>query len=115
MTRLYFLMDLLIAFLVTQCVGAATEQYHLTVQVVHLLNETPVTGATVTVVALKKGGSDSDGRVVARQSLSEGGSASFQLSPGYYLIRMQSGYTGRIKINLEENKEVIFKVIPVLQ
>jgi len=97
----------LMAFMAAQC-HAATGQLVLTVHVVHLLDETPVTGASVEIAT-------PDGRVVARRSLDDWAQASFRLPSGHYVVRMASGYTGQAEIDLHENLAVNLEVIPVFR
>lgn len=104
---LLLVIAVLVAILATRCCFPA-DQLLLTVRVIHLLDETPVTGATVKVVS-------SNGRVVARQSIDDQGRASFRLPPGRYFVRMASGYTGQAEIDLDDDCEINLKVIPVLR
>lgn len=106
----------LITFLVVRCASVPVQRHQLSVHVVYLLDGTPVTGATVEVVSLsERASNDSDGRVIACRSLNDEGWALFRLPADRYLARMRSGYTGQTKINLEEDKEVVLTVIPVLR
>jgi len=84
-----------------------SNKIRLTVRVIYLLDQSVVTGATVEVVS-------SNGRVVSRRSLDGEGTAAFYVSPGIYVVRMASGYTGQVEIELRSDKEVTLKVIPVL-
>ncbi len=85
-----------------------SDKIRLTIRVIHLLDQSVVTGATVEVVS-------SNGRVVRRHSLDAEGITIFELSPGTYVVRMASGYTGQAEIDLQFEKEVILRVIPVLR
>jgi len=84
----------------------ASSKIRLTVHVVYLLDQSVVTGATVEVVS-------SNGRVVSHQPLDDKGIANFDLPSGIYVVRMRSGYTGQVEIDLQSEKEVTLKVIPV--
>ena len=87
---------------------SAKSKIHLTVHVVHLLDESIVTGTTVVAVS----GSE---HVVARELLDSEGMAILRLDAGSYIVRMASGYTGQVEVDLESEREVTLKVIPVLR
>ena len=115
MTKKEILIVFILAFLLT-IVGFVLrdkffhppERFNLTVRVVHLLDESSVTGATVEVVS-------SNNNVVTHQSLDNEGLASLQLPSGRYLVRMASGYTGQAEIDLYEDLKLDLKVIPVVR
>jgi len=86
----------------------SSNKIRLTVRVVYLLDQSLVTGATTEVVS-------SNGRVVNHQSLDDKGMANFDLPSGIYIVRMRSGYTGQVEIDLQSEKEVTLKVIPALR
>jgi hypothetical protein len=79
----------------------------LTVRAIYLLDQSAVTGATVEVVS-------SNGRVAGHLPLDGEGTAVFYVSPGIYVVRMASGYTGQVEIDLQSGKEVALSVVPVL-
>jgi len=106
----------LMTFLTIRCSPVPVDRHYLSVHVVYLLDGTSVTGATVEIVSLNgSDSSDSDGHVVAHKSLNKEGWVFFHLPTGRYLLRMKSGYTGQVEMNLEEDKEVVLKVIRVLR
>lgn len=104
---LIFLLAIAITIVVSHY-SRTSDKIRLTVRVIHLLDQSIVTGATVEIVS-------SNGRMVSRQSLDAEGITTFELSPGTYVVRMASGYTGQVEIDLQSEKEVTLKVIPVLR
>ena len=85
----------------------AINKVRLTVRAICLLDQSAVTGATVEVVS-------SNGRVVGRRPLDGEGTAVFYVSPGIYVVRMASGYTGQVEIDIQSDKEVALNVVLVL-
>jgi hypothetical protein len=98
---------LIIAVVIIDFHHARTINNRLTVRAIYLLDQSAVTGATVEVVS-------SNGRVVGRRPLDGEETAVFYVSPGIYVVRMASGYTGQVEIDLQSDKEVALNVVPVL-
>lgn len=88
--------------------GVSNNKVRLTVRVVYLLDNSVVSGTSVEVVQAKWG-------VISRKPLDDKGIANFDLPPGAYIVRMSSGYTGQAEINLQSERDLLLKVIPVLR
>ena len=103
---------LILLFGITVMMAGCTkvEKYSLEVHVVHLLDNSTVTGATVQILL-----ADAENRVLARQPLNEYGVATFLLPPGSYLVKMVSGYTGQKDVDIQESTVITLKVIEVLR
>lgn len=84
----------------------------LKVDVVQLIDISPVTGASVELLKVSGNGRSN---VFARASLGNDGRAVLKAPAGNYVVDMVSGYAGREEIKLGKDTEVILKVIPVLQ
>jgi len=86
--------------------GVSGNKVRLTIRVVDLLDNSVVSGASVEVAHAKGG-------VISRKSLDDKGIANFDLPPGAYIVRMSSGYTGQAEIDLQFERDLLLKVIPV--
>jgi hypothetical protein len=104
---LVFLLALAIVITVSHFMRT-NDRVRLTVRVIHLLDQSVVAGATVEIVS-------NNGHTVGHQSLGGEGTATFEVPPGTYIVRMASGYTGQAEIALHSEKVVTLKVIPVLR
>jgi hypothetical protein len=84
------------------------EHYTLNVTVVYPMHKTPIANIVVEVVTV-------NGRIVAQQSTDVSGLATLNLEGGQYIVRIASGYTGQVEVNLQSKQSVQLQALPVMR
>jgi hypothetical protein len=96
------------SIILSGCSLSQSSRYLLQVNVVNMVENSPVTGARVRAQLLDKDGNPKGLSHI--QSLDENGQSSFRLSPGRYKVSMVTGYSGFEIVDLDKDIEITLKV-----